>query len=62
MSCRCQNDKMARDKERARRLAKSFAEIQGETVALWQSADGKFGFSLSKIECPHKIIEYITPY
>lgn len=62
MNCGCENRRLASEKERIRRLAKSFAEMEGTTVALYMNEDGTYGFlPVSKVT-QNKIIEYITPF
>lgn len=65
MSCGCMNRKLSAELERARKLAKALARLEGETVVLYLKQDGTYGFDVkrhySDVE-DNKIIEYITKY
>lgn len=62
MSCACENSRLAREKERIRRLAKSLAVMEDKTVILYRNDDGSFGFCPADEETDKQIIEYLTPY
>lgn len=62
MSCACEHNKMARELDRYRRLAKAFARMECATAALYINADGTYGFCLRDESGDKKIVEYITPY
>lgn len=62
MSCACENKKMSSEYKRILRLAKAFAQIQGDTVAIYANADGTYGFCLASLEIEKTIIEYISQY
>lgn len=62
MSCACENKKMSSEYQRILRLAKAFARLEDETVAIYANADGTYGFCLASLEIEKKIIEYISPY
>lgn len=62
MSCACENKKMSSEYQRILRLAKAFARLEDETVAIYANADGTYGFCLSSLEIEKTIIEYISPY
>lgn len=62
MSCGCENRKLAGEIDRARRLAKGLAQLQGKTVALFRNEDGTYGFACIDREIKNEILEYITPY
>lgn len=61
MSCSCENKRLSSDYERIRRLAKSAAKLNGETVGIYKKDDGTFGLA-NETERDKSIIEYITPY
>lgn len=65
MSCRCESMKLAREIERARRLAKALAKIENDIVGIYLKEGGVYDFNLvSELEREneHTILEYITPY
>ena len=65
MSCGCKNREMAMQLERARRLAKALAKIEGENVYLYQRDDGSYGFDIKKNLSEtdvNKVKETITRY
>ena len=62
MSCACENKKMSSEYKRILRLAKAFAQIQDDTVAIYANADGTYGFCLASLEIEKTIIEYISQY
>ena len=62
MSCACENKKMSSEYKRILRLAKAFAQIQDDTVAIYANEDGTYGFCLASLEIEKTIIEYISQY
>lgn len=61
MSCACEHKKLGSDYERIAGLAKKFAVMEGETVAIYQNEDGTYGFCLLGTEINKPIIEYKSP-
>ena len=62
MSCACEHKKMSSEYQRILRLAKAFARLEDDTVAIYANADGTYGFCLASLEIEKTIIEYISPY
>lgn len=62
MSCACEQKKLSEEYERMKRLAKSYACMQGETVALYMKTDGTYDFATTPDNKEIKIVEYISPY
>lgn len=62
MSCGCENRKLGREIDRARRLAKGFAQMEQTMVALYRNEDGTYGFCPEEKAIDKTIIEYVTPY
>lgn len=62
MSCACENQRMGKEKERIRRLAKVLAVMEGKTVGLYVKDDGSYDFTAEYEEIEKGIVEYITPY
>lgn len=62
MSCGCMNKKLGSERERIRRLAKAFAQMEGILVAVYRNDDGTYGFCPTDNDITKPIIEYITPY
>ena len=53
---------MSSEYKRILRLAKAFAQLEEDTVAIYANDDGTYGFCLASIEIDKTIIEYISPY
>ena len=53
---------MAKEIERIRRLAKAYARMEEQTVALYRKDDGAYGFAVPTEIINNIIVEYITPY
>lgn len=62
MSCRCENDKMRREYDRIRRLAKAYAAIEGASAVIFRNNDGTYDFCREADKSDKNILEYITPY
>lgn len=62
MSCACEHRKLGQEYERIRRLAKGFAQMEGETVVIYRNQDGTYNFAVPSDENDKEIVEYITPY
>lgn len=62
MSCACEHKRMSSEYERILRLAKAFAQLEEDTVAIYANDDGTYGFCLASLEIDKTIIEYISPY
>lgn len=62
MSCACEHKKMSSEYERILRLAKTLAQMEDESVAIYANGDGTYGFCLASLEIDKTIIEYISPY
>ena len=65
MSCGCENKKMSAELDRARRLAKAHARLDGRTVALLRKEDGTYYSCVSEQlndTIRKQIVEYFTPY
>lgn len=62
MSCACEHKRMGMELDRIRRLAKALAKMDDTVVAIYQNADGTYGFQSADNEINKPIIEYITPY
>lgn len=53
---------MSQEMERIRRLAKTWARMEGKTAVLYKNEDGTFGFTSATEEIDKIIVEYITHY
>lgn len=62
MSCACEHQRMGRELDRIRRLAKALAKMDDTVVAIYQNADGTYGFQSANNEINKPIIEFITKY
>lgn len=62
MSCACEHKKLRGDIDRARRLAKSLAQIEHDTVAIVINDDGTYGFCTVSDNINKPIVEYVTEY
>lgn len=62
MSCACENNRLARELQRIRTLAKVLAKSEGQIVVVYRNPDGTFGFVCEAYAEKKIIIEYITPY
>lgn len=62
MNCGCMNQKLGREKDRARRLAKALAEAKGETVGLYAAEDGTYRFAPLDAVGDKNIIEFFSPF
>lgn len=62
MSCACENQRLGREIDRIRRLAKAMAVMEGKLVVIYRLPDGTYGFRCAGEEIEYPITEYITPY
>lgn len=62
MSCACENRRMGQELDRIRRIAKAWAKMEEEIVAIFRNDDGSYGFTSISNEIEKPIVEYVTPY
>lgn len=62
MSCACEHQRMGREIERFRRLAKAWAQMEGKTAIIYKKPDGTYGFCTYNPDTDKDIVEFITPY
>lgn len=62
MGCACEHRKIGQDLERARRLAKAYARMEGRVAVIVQAANGTYSFLPLEESTDKTIIEYITEY
>ena len=48
MSCACEHKKMSSEYERILRLAKAFAQLEEDTVAIYANDDGTYGYKITQ--------------
>lgn len=62
MSCACEQKRLGSQYGRIKKLAKAYANMQGQAVAIYRNADGTYGFALAISEIDKPIVERISPY
>ena len=62
MSCACEQKKLGSQYGRIKKLAKAYAKVQQQPVAIYRNADGTYGFALATSEINKPIVERILPY
>lgn len=62
MSCNCENKRLGKEIQRIRRLAKAWAKLNDETVAIYKNPDGTYDFISASVKIDKPIVEYITQY
>ena len=62
MSCACEQKRLGSQYGRIKKLAKAYANMQGQAVAIYRNADGTYGFALASSEIDKPIVERISPY
>ena len=62
MGCGCENRRLMGDLERARKLAKAAARMEGEDYAIYRNPDGTYNFCREGMIQRERIIEYVTKY
>ena len=62
MSCRCEHIKMNAEYDRIKRLAKSYAEIEQKSVAIYGKDGGGYDFCAVNEIGDKQIIEIISRY
>ena len=62
MSCACEQKILGSQYGRIKKLAKAYAKMQQQSVAIYRNADGTYGFALAASEINKSIVEYISHY